>query len=116
VTLATQTESARTFKTHGVLLSLRMATFAFVASITCISNFAFFIVISIVIAATSLLMIKIDRLCWLSYCFLAATTMWAGVAATLIITGHDGITIAFLLCLIFLDSSEFIMTLGRRWK
>lgn len=45
----------------------------------------------------------------LSYCFLAAATLWAGSGAALWITGHDIASVFFAFCLAVIHSGFFIM-------
>ena len=44
----------------------------------------------------------------LPYCFLAASTMWAGTAASIAISGGNGLAVMFALFLSTVDSSSFV--------
>ena len=58
------------------------------------------------ISATALLRRNTNLL---SYCFLAASSLWAGSGAALWITGHDGVAVFFAFCLAAIHSGFFIM-------
>lgn len=59
-----------------------------------------------VVSAAALLRRNTDLL---SYCFLAAATLWAGSGAALWITGHDAVSVFFAFCLAAIHSGFFIM-------
>lgn len=67
------------------------------------------------ISGTAVWFIRKGLICRLSYCFLCASAVWAGVSTAMIIVHQDPIAIAFGLSLAIIDGSVFASTWRRAW-
>ena len=96
------------FRLQGWILGARTSCFAFALLLLqpSLSMGLFFwaVVISV---ATIIISVK-GRRDLLPYCFLAASTMWAGAAVSIALADGDGIAILFALSLSAIDSGFFV--------
>ena len=93
---------------HGLLLSARTFCFAIALVMLCSSLSMGLVFWAFVISGVTLFASIKNRRDLLSYCFLAASTMWAGAAVSIALSGGDGMAVLLCLCLSSVDSGFFI--------
>ena len=93
---------------QGWILSARTFCFAIALVFLCSSLSMGLIFWALVISGVTLFACIKNRRDLLSYCFLAASTMWAGAAVSIALNGGDGLAILLCLCLSAVDSGFFV--------
>lgn len=93
---------------QGRILVARTFCFAIALVLLCPSVSFGLVFWALVISGATLFASLKNRRDLLPYCFLAASTMWAGAAVSIALAGGDGITVLLALCLSAVDSGLFV--------
>lgn len=100
---------------QGVFLAIRCLVIAGLGIFAYNFELPIFGAVLVGIAVLAGWFIKTGLICRLSYCFLFASAVWAGVSTAMIIVEQDPIAIAFGLSLAMIDGSIFASTWRRAW-
>lgn len=71
--------------------------------------------LGLLLAVVVAVFLMVNRNCWLPYCYLAASALWAGYGAGLCLDGQADPALLFVICLIVVDASAFVSSWRRRW-
>lgn len=92
----------------GGFLIGRVLAFAVLAGATDQIDAPLLVAVALLAGTVTTVALATNRRWLLPYGFLAATALWGGAIAMIVINGTDGLNLLFALILLFLDASTFV--------
>lgn len=108
-------ENKQSLRMHGWLLAVRLTVVAVGISLIPDIQVPLATLLGGLLAVTVIVVLLLQRTCWLPYCFLGAAALWAGYGAGLAFYSDVDPALLFVACLIVVDAALFITSWGRRW-